>query len=113
MPEMRELDGAGWKSCAAVIEHALSRRPRALQRQLHIFISLLNVMAFARHGRTLSQLIPSMRSEFLHSIENSRVRLIRRGFWGLRTLVFMGFYARPEASAHIGYRAHKQGWQVR
>ena len=31
--------------------------------------------------------------------------LLRRGFWGLRTLVFLGYYARPEAAAEIGYRA--------
>ena len=84
-----------------------------MQRQLRLFISALNVMSFFRHGRGLPQLIPSMRSEFLHSIENSRVLLIRRGFWGLRTLVFMGFYARPEAIPHVGYRANKLGWQAR
>ena len=38
---------------------------------------------------------------------------VRRGFWGLRTLVFMGYYARPEAAAAIGYRADVRGWEAR
>jgi hypothetical protein len=49
----------------------------------------------------------------LRGIENSRLLLLRRGIWGLRTLVFMGYYARPEAAAALGYAAAPRGWELR
>lgn len=113
VPEMRELDDAAWDSVGTIIERALARRPASMQRQLFLFMRALNVLAVLKHGRTLPALIPSMRTAFLEEIQDSRVLLVRRGFWGLRTLIFMGFYARPEAIPHVGYRAHKLGWQNR
>lgn len=113
IPEARQLDEGGWRSLGSIVEHALAQRPAAMQRQLRIFIFVLNVLAFVRYRHTLPQLIPPMRTDFLEKVQNSRVTLIRRGFWGLRTLVFMGYYARPEATTLVGYRANKLGWQAR
>jgi hypothetical protein len=39
--------------------------------------------------------------------------LLRRGSWGLRTLVLMGYYGRPDAKQEIGYRADPRGWEAR
>jgi len=113
VPEVRALNDEQWRGVTAIIDRALLQRPAKMRRQLALFVSALNVFSFLKYGRTLNQLIPSMRTEFLEEIQSSRVLLIRRGFWGLRTLIFMGFYARPEAIAHVGYRGHAQGWQVR
>ncbi len=38
---------------------------------------------------------------------------LRRGFWGLRTLALMGYYARPAAAASVGYHADPRGWEAR
>jgi hypothetical protein len=46
-------------------------------------------------------------------LETARLVLVRRGFWGLRTLILMGYYGRPAAAAAIGYRADPQGWEMR
>ena len=113
VPEARHLSDQGWRDFAAIIEHAVAQRPRAVQRQLALFLFVLNVLALAKYGRTVSQLIPSMRTEFCENVQNSRSLLFRRGFWGVRTLVLMGYYARPEAQALIGYRAHIDGWSAR
>lgn len=113
VPEMSELDERGWNSAGTIIEHALSQRPAVMQRQLRLFIGALNFYAVLKHRSTLPALLPSLRTAFLEEIQASRILLIRRGFWGLRTLIFMGFYARPEAIPHVGYRAHPLGWQNR
>lgn len=84
-----------------------------MRRQLGLFVNALNVMSLLKYGRTLNGLIPSMRTEFLESVESSRVLLLRRGFWGLRTLILMGYYARPQSRSLIGYGAHVNGWQAR
>ena len=39
--------------------------------------------------------------------------LFRRGVWGLRTLVMMGWYTNPSVIAALGYRASAAGWEAR
>jgi hypothetical protein len=46
-------------------------------------------------------------------MQYSPIPLVRRGVWGLRTLVFLGYYARPEMQTTLGYRANARGWAVR
>ena len=45
------------------------------------------------------------------ALERAPFRLIRRGVWGLRTLVLMGYYTQPEVIAGLGYRADRAGWE--
>lgn len=113
VPEVRDLDEEQWREMTAIIDRALMQRPPKMRRQLALFLKALNALALLKHGCTVSRLIPSMRTEFLEEIQNSRSLLIRRGFWGLRTLILMGFYARPAAIPHVGYRGHVRGWQAR
>lgn len=113
VPEVRDLDREQWAAMQSIIERGLAARPAKMQRQLALFMRALNVLSLLKYGRMLHQLIPSMRTEFLEEVQSSRILLVRRGFWGLRTLVFMGFYARPAASAHVGYRGHVDGWSAR
>lgn len=113
VPEAARLDDAAWRGAVAIMDHALAQRPRAMQRQLGVFVRALDVLSFLRHGRTLAHLSAPKRTKFLESVQDSRALLVRRGFWGLRTIILMGFYARPEAMSLIGYRAHVRGWQAR
>jgi hypothetical protein len=113
VPEAAQLDDAGWQAFSAIVERAIAQRPAAMRRQLKLFLRALNLLSYAKHGRALHQLIPSMRTQFLQEIQDSKLMLVRRGFWGVRTLVLMGYYARPEAIPLIGYRAHAHGWEAR
>ncbi len=113
VPEAARLDEAGWAEVEKVVEDALSRRPAALRKQLRLFIGLLDAYALLRHGRMLRALAPSQRLHVLEAMENAPVLLFRRGIWGLRTLIFMGYYVRPSAAAEIGYRAEPRGWEAR
>ena len=112
VPEAAELDEDGWAELERIVETALAERPPALRRQLRLLIRMLHLRPILRYGRTFTALDPERRTRFLREIENSRLLLLRRGFWGLRTLVYMGYYARPAAMEVIGYRAHPRGWEV-
>jgi hypothetical protein len=112
VPESSDMDEAGWAAFHRIIEHALSQRSLKMQRQLRLFLRILNVLSVARHGRTLSGLSLQERTRFLERIQDSRLLLFRRGFWGVRTLILMGYYARPEARALVGYGANSRGWQA-
>ena len=113
VPETTALDARGWGELESVIARALADREPQVRRQLMTFLRLLQILPVARHGKTLTRLPPEQRTVFLESVERSPVMIIRRGFWGLRTLIFMGYYTRDDVGAAIGYRAHRDGWAAR
>jgi hypothetical protein len=113
VPEATALDDAGWTELEGIVEKGLATRPPSVRRQLRILVRVLDLLPLFRFGRTLRALDPARRTRFLLAIENAPLLLLRRGFWGLRTLVFMGYYGREEAAAAIGYRADPRGWEAR
>ena len=113
LPEASQLDAGAWTEVERIIEDALAARPPAVQRHLRRLIRVLQLLPIVRYGRPFTELDPARRTRFLAAVQNSSVPLLRRGFWGLRTLVFMGYYARSMAGAEIGYRAHAGGWGAR
>ena len=113
VPEISGLDEAGWRAVRSGIDEALAPRPDSVRRQLRLFVRLLGWIALARYGSRLTSLDPQRRERLLASVERSPLLLLRRGFWGLRTLVFLGYWTRPEAVAAIGYRARPGGWGAR
>jgi hypothetical protein len=113
VPEAVELTDTEWREFNAVIDHALSKRTAAVRRQLALFLRILGLLARIRHGSSLPALPMEKRTAFLHSIESSKLLLFRRGFWGLRTLVLMGYYARPSVTTSLGYAAGPRGWETR
>src|SRR5204862_3871365 len=96
-----------------IVARAIAARPRAMQRQLALFLILLEWFPLVRYGRRLSRLDPARRTKFLDRLQRAPMLLLRRGFWGVRTLVLMGYYGRPAAAAEIGYRADVRGWEAR
>jgi len=45
----------------------------------------------------------------LRWFQNFPVQLIRSGFWGVRTLVMMSYYGRPDVAALVGYHPSDEG----
>ncbi len=113
VPEAAELDAGQWEEAERIIARAIAARPRRLQRQLALLIRCLEWIPLLRYGRRLSRLDPARRAKFLDSLHTSRLLLVRRGVWGLRTLALMAYYGRPAAVSAIGYRADPRGWEAR
>ena len=113
VPEAALLDDDAWEELERTVENALGTRSPAMQRQLVLFVRVLNVLALLTRGATRVRLAPARRARLLASVERSPVPVLRKGFWGLRTLVYMGYYTRPAVHAGIGYRAHVRGWSHR
>ena len=97
----------------ASIADALGKRPPSVRRQLALFVRILDALPLFRWGRRFHALGAARRARFLDAMQYSPIPLLRRGVWGLRTLVFLGYYARPEVQATLGYRATARGWTVR
>jgi len=113
VPELRAAGPQHWTEIEAEIERALAQRPSAVRRQLASFLRLIDWFPLLRHGRRLTKLDSEKRSALLQSLERHPLLLIRRGIWGVRTLVFLGYYTRTDVAARIGYRAHPDGWDAR
>lgn len=113
VPEASALDETGWNALVALVEKTLSKKPAGMQRQLLAFVRAIEHLPRLRWGRPFTALSPEERARFLSGLEHAPLLILRRGFWGLRTLVFLGYYARPEAAAALGYRADARGWEAR
>jgi hypothetical protein len=112
VPETVEMDDRGWARLFEIVEAALRTRPQGVQRQVVLLVRALDWLALIRHGRRLASLDPTLRQSLMESLQRSRLLLLRRGIWGIRSLVFMGYYARPEIHAALGYRARSEGWEA-
>ena len=62
-----------------------------------------------RWGRTFRRLDGEARDRWLRWLQDGPVPTLRSGFWGLKSLVFMGYYARPEIGPEIGYEPSFDG----
>lgn len=109
VPRARELDEAGWERVEEIVEDALAVRPPSMRRQLRALLRALQWLPVLRWGRTFTSLSADARRRVLAAMQDAPVLLLRRGFWGLRTLALMGYYGREEAHREIGYRAHLRG----
>jgi hypothetical protein len=113
VPEAAALAENEWRAADAIIAKALDARPASQRRQIAAFLRLLDLLSLVRHRRSVARLSVAERTELLEALSRSRLLLLRRGVWGIRTLAFMGFYARPEGAQEIGYRASASGWSSR
>jgi hypothetical protein len=112
VPEADQLDEKGWQELEILVESTLRDRRPAIIRQLRLFLRAIQWLSVARYGRSFPALGAEKRARILARLEDHRIELIRCGFWGLRTLAFLGFYGRAEAVQAIGYAPDPRGWEV-
>ena len=113
VPEAASLGPADWDELEAIVARAVASRPPPLGRQLAALLLLLEWLPVLRYGRRLSSLDAGRRTRVLEYLQTVPVLLLRRGVWGVRTLVLMGYYGRAAGAAAIGYRADPRGWDSR
>ncbi len=112
VPEAKELNDLNWSELEMLVETTLQNRPRAMQRQLRLFIRTIQWLPVFRYGKRFTSLSAEQRTQFLCYLQDHRVEVIRCGFWGLRTLALLGYYGRPEGVQATGYAADPRGWEA-
>lgn len=113
IPEAAQLSEQEWVALEEIVRGALASRPRTLQRQFILLVRAIQWLPLLRHGRRFTALDAAARQRFLERLQNAPVLIVRRGIWGLRTLLLMGYYGREAAARAIGYRADPRGWKAR
>src|SRR2546423_8518209 len=109
VPEAAALDADGWAALEGIVEQALAPRPRRMRRQLVVLIRAIEWLPLLRYGRRFSRLDMARRTRFLAALQEPRLLPLRRGFWGLRTLALIGYYAQPRAAARLRDRGDPPG----
>src|SRR5688572_12898029 len=82
VPETATMNDAQWLAFYSVVDNALAKRPAKMVRQLKLFLKILNIISLIRYRRPLHRIDRSQRVKLLSSIEDSKILLFRRGFWG-------------------------------
>lgn len=113
VPAAERLGPEGWDELESLVEHALAQRPPRLRRQLRLLLRVIDGLALATGLRRFAALEAGPRQRLLGRLESAPLVLLRRGFWGLKTLALLGYYCRSVAPAGIGYRAAPAGWAAR
>jgi len=87
------------------VQGALRARPPEMVAQFSKFLNLLNLLPLFRYGRTFVGLDAQRQDAVISWFENAPVSLFRRGTWGVKTFVFMGYYGQPAIGESFGYEA--------
>ena len=103
VPETAALDAAGLGRFFRIVDAALLDRPAPVRRQFAVFLGLLRWLPFARFGSPLEKLDSDRQDAVLRWFQDCPVGLLRTGFWGLKAMIFMGYYGQPETNRVIGY----------
>ncbi len=96
----------------ARVDERLASEPPALQRQLRLFVRILWWLPLFTHLRTMGGLSPAQRLRVLTWLQDCPITKLRLGLWGLRTLLFLGWYGEPAVQARLGYRPNIAGWDA-
>ena len=103
IPGYSDLGNSERKRFLEIVDDALSDRPESMRRQLGLFLKILNVAPILRWGRPLGRLDVSRGERSLRWFQDAPIAKFRQGFWGLKTLIFMGYYGRSEVWPELGY----------
>ncbi len=109
VPESAALTSAEQARLLELVEDGLSIRSKSTRRQFSLFLSVIRWAPLFRYGRRLDRLDALRQDAVLRSLQDAPIQIVRSGFWGLRTLLFLGYYGRPEAGPRIGYRPSPRG----
>ena len=109
VPETTELDTSGMSRFFGIVDGALQDRPESVRRQFATFLGVLRWAPAARFGRPFEKLLDTQQDAVLRWFEDCPVGPLRKGFWGLKAMVFMGYYGQPETNELIGYAPEFDG----
>ena len=103
VPASASMSGPDRAAMLGLIDDTLATRRPAMQRQFALFLALLRWLPAVRFLRPLDRLDGHRQDAVLRWFQDCPLQLIRGGFWGVRTLIYLGYYGRPAAGTSIGY----------
>lgn len=103
VPASASMTGPDRAAMLALVDDTLATRAPAIRRQFALFLAVLRWGPVLRFLRPLDRLDGPRQDAVLRWFQDCPLQVIRSGFWGVRTLIYLGFYGRPGIRASIGY----------
>ncbi|NOZ95765.1 MAG: hypothetical protein GXP47_13655, partial [Acidobacteria bacterium] len=103
------LDAGGMARFVGIVDRALMERPPELRRQLGTLLGFIRWLPLLRWGTSFERLSGPQKDRVLRWVQDAPVTRLRAGFWGLKTLVFMGYYGQPEVWPTLPYEPRFDG----
>ena len=92
-----------------LIAAALADRPPGVQRQFRLFLGVLRWIPVLRWGRPFEKLPAPRRRAFFKWLQDHAPGRLRQGAWGLKTILYMGYYGQSELWPRFGYTPVRYG----
>jgi len=109
VPAAAELSDAPRRAMLGLIEETLASRTPAMRRQLRLFLVAMRWLPCLRYLRPLDRLDGARQDAALRWFQDHPLQIIRGGFWGVRTLVLLGYYGQPGTGPSIAYAPSADG----
>jgi hypothetical protein len=109
VPASAQLRPDARDAMLTLIEGTLASRTPAMRRQFSLFLRVLRWLPFLRHLRPLDRLDAARQDTALRWFQDNPLQIVRGGFWGVRTLVLLGYYGQPAHGRAIGYDPSTDG----
>ncbi len=109
VPEVEGLDLAGKTRFFRIVDDALKARSPSLRRQFGTLLGVIRWLPLLRWGVPFERLTRGRQEKVLRWLLGCPFGTLRQGFWGLRTMVFMGYYGQAEVWESIGYAPRFDG----
>ena len=105
LPEDKSIPTSDETDVAGFVDRYVSRMPDAMRRDLTRLFAYVEHLAPLRLklSSRFTRLAPEEQDRVLASLETSEETLLRGGFEGLKSLVFMGYYRDPRTWKVLGY----------
>lgn len=103
VPLSRELDEEQQQESLRLINHFLQTRPD-LRVPLKLFLISIDTLSILTGLNTFQRLSSERQVGLMNWFFDSRIPLLRKGFWGLNTLARLGVYGQSSLHEKIGYR---------
>jgi hypothetical protein len=109
VPAAAQMTPAARDEMVALIDATLASRTPSMRKQFRLFLRVLRWLPFLRHLRPLDRLDGPRQDAALRRFQDSPLQIVRGGFWGVRTLVLLGYYGQPANGPSISYTPSADG----
>lgn len=103
IPEASGMSARQAKRLRLIVRGMLRRRSGMERFQVRVFLFAIRWLPAVVYFRPFERIPEHAQDGILGWLEAAPLKLIRAGFWGLKTLIFMGYYGQPAIQEDIGY----------
>ena len=109
IPQLDGADESEQRKVVQIVDDALASRAPGLQTQFKVFLKLIRFSPLVRYGKKLDSLPPEDQDKVMRGFQDSPIPKFRSGMWGLKTLIYMGYYGDPDRAGQFGYNPSLTG----